>query len=293
MKYLLRFLAALLLSLAAVSAQDPAAGPPGDPAPPAVPAAAPSPPGPATMEAAPAAEPQKEETLADQINKGGTTAYILLSLSGVMVALVAFYILTIRRGAVVSDHFMRTADSLIRKQDYLGLLAVCNRRNECIASITQKALDFATKNPTATFDEVREVTESEGQRQASQLSQRIAYLADIGAIAPMIGLLGTVIGIWKEFGHISSKVDAQSAQMQFAGGTAEALVNTALGLAIAIPSMVIYSIYKGRVNSLISELEAAATHIMALLAAQYKRVTAQARAQQQAREQQAAVRPSR
>ena len=235
-----------------------------------------------------------EETVGDMLKKGGVTTYILLGVSGVMVALIAFYVLTIRRGAVVSDHFMRTADSLIRKQDYLGLLSVCNRRNECIATITQKALDFATKNPTATFDEVREVTESEGQRQASQLSQRIAYLADVGAIAPMIGLLGTVIGIMKEFTQISQK-DMLSAQLDFAGGTAEALINTGLGLAIAIPSMVVYSIYKGRVNSLISEMEAAATHIMALLAAQYKRVTAQARAQQQAREQPppAAVRPVR
>ena len=51
---------------------------------------------------------------------------------------------------------------------------------------------------------------------------------------------------------------------------------------IAIPCMIVYSIYKGRVNSLISELEAAATHIMALLGSQYKRVTAAARAQQNA-----------
>jgi biopolymer transport protein ExbB len=228
------------------------------------------------------------------MEKGGIVFKILMGVSVVMVALIVFYVLTIRRGAVVSDHFMRTADALIRKQDYLGLLAVCNRRNESIASITQKALDFATKNPTATFDEVREVTESEGQRQASQLNQRITYLADVGAIAPMIGLLGTVVGIVKQFREISQK-DMLAAQLEFSGGTAEALINTAAGLFIAIPSMIVYSIYRGRVNSLISELEAAATHIMALLAAQYKRVTAQARAQQQAREQQqqAVARPAR
>jgi len=300
MNILLRLLAFLVLSLSAASGQNPAGTPAGS-SPPATPAASPAPVPAADAPAAqpggttaPASEAAKEETLADQIQKGGPTAKVLLGLSCVMVALIAFYVLTIRRGAVVSDNFMRTADSLIRKQDYLGLLAVCNRRNECIASITQKALDFATKNPTATFEEVREVTESEGQRQASQLSQRIAYLADVGAIAPMIGLFGTVVGIMKEFTQISRK-DMLAAQMEFAGGTAEALVNTALGLAIAVPSMIVYSIYKGRVNSLISELEAAATHIMALLGAQYKRVTAQARAQQQAREQQqgAAVRPVR
>ena len=194
-----------------------------------------------------------------------------------MFALIAYYIFSIRRGSVVSDSFMKTADALIRKQDYLGLLAVCNRRNESIARITQKTLDFATKNPTATFDEVREVTQAEGQRQASSLIQRITYLADIGKVAPLVGLLGTVFGIIRQFSQISQE-KMLAAQLKFAGGVSEALLNTAAGLFIAIPSVAVFSIYRGRVSSLISEMEAASTHIMALLAAQYKRVTAAAAA---------------
>lgn len=238
-----------------------------------------------TAAAVPARRPGSSLDPVKLFREGGITIYALLGLSLVMCALIVFYFLTIRRAAVVSDAFMRTAEGLIRKQDYAGLLTVCNRRSEAIALITQKALDFATKNPTATLEEVRQVTESEGQRQASQLSQRIAYLADIAAIAPMVGLLGTVFGIMKEFSNISDRaaqLNMMKAQMSFAGGTAEALVNTAAGLVIAIPSMIVYSIYKGKVNHLISELEAASTYIMALLSAQYKRVTAQARAQQMA-----------
>ena len=213
----------------------------------------------------------------DLLDKGGWTIYVLIGLSVVMFALIVYYILSIRRGAVVSDSFMKTADALIRKQDYLGLLAVCNRRNEAIARITQKTLDFATKNPTATFDEVREVTESEGQRQASSLVQRITYLADIGKIAPLVGLLGTVFGIIRQFSQISQE-KMLAAQLKFAGGVSEALLNTAAGLFIAIPSVAVFSIYRGRVAGLISEMEAASTYIMALLAAQYKRVTAAAAA---------------
>ncbi len=246
-----------------------------------------------TAAAVPARKPGSSLDPVKLFREGGITIYALLALSLVMCALIVFYFLTIRRAAVVSDAFMRTAEGLIRKQDYAGLLTVCNRRTEAIALITQKALDFATKNPTATLEEVRQVTESEGQRQASQLSQRIAYLADIAAIAPMVGLLGTVFGIMKEFGNISDRaaqLNMMKAQMSFAGGTAEALVNTAAGLVIAIPSMIVYSIYKGKVNQLISELEAASTYIMALLSAQYKRVTAQARAQQMAAREQTPTR---
>ncbi len=255
------WLLCLLLSFGSTHAQAPVSP---APAPPAVGIAAP----------AEVAKPKpKPVAVLDMVKQGGYTIWFLMGLSVLMVALTIFLFLTIRRGAVVSDYFMKTADALIRKQDYLGLLAVCNRRNEAISSITQKALDFATKNPMATFDEVREVTLAEGQRQASQLYQRVTYLSDLANVAPMVGLLGTVIGLMSEFTRIS-KADMQQAQMEFAGGTAEALINTAAGLVIAIPAMMIASLYRGKVNTLVSELESAATHIMALLSAQYKRVTA-------------------
>ena len=266
MKSLFRLLC-LLFTLTLAHGQAPAT-----PAPTPAPAAA-------TESAATAlAAKPKVKALFDLVKQGGYTIWVLMGLSVVMVALIIFLVLTVRRGAVVSDYFMNTADSLIRNQDYLGLLAVCNRRSEAIANITQKALDFATKNPMATFDEVREVTQAEGQRQASQLYQRITYLSDLSGVAPMIGLLGTVIGLMSEFTRIS-KTDMQQAQMEFAGGTAEALINTAAGLVIAIPAMMIASLYRGKVNALVSELESASTHIMALLSAQYKRVTAARAAQ--------------
>ncbi len=140
-----------------------------------------------------------------------------------------------------------------------------------MARITSKALDFATKNPTASFDEVREVTEAEGSRQASMLLQRVSYLADIGAMSPLMGLLGTVVGLITSFNEIATGGFAGSQTMGVAKGVYEALFNTAAGLIIGIPSLMVYSVYRGKVQRLISELEAASTHLMALLAAQYKR----------------------
>jgi biopolymer transport protein ExbB len=185
--------------------------------------------------------------------------------------LIVLYTFTIRQGTVVSDSFMNSADSLIRKQDYLGLLAICNRRNECIARITAKTLDFATRNPTASFEEVKEVTEAEGNRQSSLMLARIAYLGDVGAVAPMLGLLGTTLGMITTFHEISSKEFGGSNQLGLAKGVSEALLCTASGLVIGIPALIFYSIFRGKVNRLISEMEAATTHLMALLAVQYKR----------------------
>lgn len=219
-------------------------------------------------------------TLSELFHAGGLMMYPLVGLSVLAVALIVFYTFSIRQGAVVSDRFMDEAETLIRNGDYLGLLQVASRRNECIARITQKTLEFATKNPTATFDDVREVTEAEGTRQASLLSGRISILADIITVAPMVGLLGTVLGMIAEMRTISRSIN--SVQLEFASGVAEALIATAGGLLVAIPCVLAYAVFRGRVQRLIAELEAAATHLMALLSAQYKKATARAAAQRAA-----------
>ena len=210
-------------------------------------------------------------TLEGFIKSTGIMAYPLIVLSMITAFLIVLFTFTVRQGTVVSDAFMNSADALIRKQDYLGLLAVCNRRNECIARITAKTLDFATRNPTASFEEVKEVTEAEGNRQSSLLLARIAYLGDVGAVAPMLGLLGTTLGMITTFHAISGKEYGGSNQLGLAQGVSEALLCTASGLVIGIPALIFYAIFRGKVNRLISEMEAATTHLMALLAVQYKR----------------------
>lgn len=257
MKNVFFTVAILFLTALTSGAQDNAAAPP--PANPAEPAAA--------TDTAEITETGTETILEAMKDAGPVFITLLGGLSFIAVLLIIFYTLTIRQGTVVSNKFMNAADALIRKQDYLGLIAVCNRENECIARIVYKTLDFATKNPTASFDEVREVTEAEGTRQASILQNRISYLNDIGRVAPMVGLLGTVWGMIRAFNDMGTGVQ----HMELAPGVAQALVTTAGGLVIGIPSLVFYSIFRGKVQKLIAELEAAMTHIMALLAAQYKR----------------------
>lgn len=186
-------------------------------------------------------------------------------LSVVAVALVLAYLFTMRKGAIVSRRYMAAADALLRKRDYLGLLAVSNRHREAVARIMSRALDFLTQHPGASLSEVREIAEAEGSRISASLSQRVTYLADIGAIAPMLGLFGTVLGMIKSFGTVASDI-AASRPMMLAEGVSEALVATATGLVIGIPAMVAYAFFRGRVQSMVSEMEAASTQLMALLA---------------------------
>jgi biopolymer transport protein ExbB len=220
-------------------------------------------------EPAPAAEYMKTANLWQIILAGGPAMVPLGILSVITLALVIAFLFSLRRGSVVTKRYMQTADALIRKRDYLGLLAISNRHNEAVARVVQRTMDFLTRNPRASFAEIREIAQTEGLRQASALNQRVAYLADIGTIAPMVGLLGTVIGIVRSFGVIAIDAAATRPTM-LAQGIGEALIATAAGLLIGIPAMAAYSYFRGRVHALISELEAASTHLLALLSTSVK-----------------------
>jgi biopolymer transport protein ExbB len=212
------------------------------------------------------------KSVLEAIIAAGPVMYALFALSVFSVMLVIVYLLTIRRGAVVSSGFMATADALLRKRDYLGLLAVANRHGEAIARVVQKMLDFTTKNPNADFQQVREIAETEGTRVAAGLNNRVVLLADIGMIAPMLGLLGTVIGIIRSFGALGADLGTARYAL-LSRGISEALVNTCAGLAIGIPAMIFYAFFRGRAQRIISDLESAVTHILALLSLQYSKRT--------------------
>src|SRR5207245_10104242 len=110
----------------------------------------------------------------------------------------------------------------------------------------------------------------EGRRVAANLNSRVVYLADIGMIAPLLGLLGTVFGIIRSFGALGADLGT-ARYVLLSQGISEALVNTAAGLAIGIPAMMFYAFFRGRAQRLISYLESACTQVLALLSLQYNK----------------------
>jgi biopolymer transport protein ExbB len=217
-------------------------------------------------------------TLWKLIQDGGWTMLPLGFLSVVTVMLVLVYLFTLRRSAILTPHYMNTADVLLKKRDYLGLLAISSRHSEAVARVVQRTLDFATKNPSASFEIIREIAQTEGSSQAASLQHRTVYLADIGMLSPMIGLLGTVIGIINSFGVLGSTGQTnQSRDVLLASGVSQALVATATGLVLGITAMFFYSLFRNRVQSLISDLEIASAHVLGLIALNYNKKREQSR----------------
>jgi biopolymer transport protein ExbB len=196
--------------------------------------------------------------------QGGPVMYPLAGLSIIAASLCLLYLFTIRQNSVVSDRFMDAAESMIRSRDLQGLASFCRRQSECMARITQRVLDFIIANPSVTLAEVREITESEGSRQSGILTSRVSYLSDIGNVAPMLGLLGTVLGMIQSFFELSTGNEGVK-HMQLSSGISTALITTAAGLIIAIPTLLAYAFFRTRTQRYIGEMEAASSHLVALL----------------------------
>ncbi len=203
----------------------------------------------------------KVYSLEELFLKGGFIMWLLLILSIVGLFVILVCLFATRNKAVVPNRLVEQAEAFLRKKDYSGLTTLCTHHNSCFARVMLSMANFMQRNPKATMEEVREVASAEGGRQASFLSRQISWLSDIGALAPMLGLLGTVIGMMKTFFEIANGDFAGSKQrIDMAGGVAEALITTAGGLLLAIPALMAYVYFRSRVHKRVADLEAAVTH---------------------------------
>ena len=140
----------------------------------------------------------------------------------------------------------------------------CEQRACPLSSVTLAALDYIRGVPATEVPLLKDIVEAEGSRQAENLQSQTQFLLDISVITPMLGLLGTVLGMLKAFGSIAQDMEAAKPVI-LAQGVSQAIITTIFGLIVAIPCMVFYAYFRRRVSRMVSLLELAATEIMTLL----------------------------
>lgn len=178
---------------------------------------------------------------------------VLLGLSGIALMLFVFFFLTINRGSMTPKRLVNEVSAMVVRKKYADAANLCKaHRRVFIATILQRLNENADNDPTL----VMNIVETEGRRRADVIWNRISYLADIANVAPMIGLLGTVIGMIKAF--FALDLDSTDASNQsLAQGVGEAMATTLFGLAVAITASVFYSIIKGRATKVLADAEQA------------------------------------
>ncbi len=178
---------------------------------------------------------------------------VLLALSIMALMLFLFFLVTINHRAIVPAAFMEEVTKLAVRRKHEATSDLCRaHRRVFVATILQRLAENADHDPGVMMS----ILETEGGRRAEILWNRISYLADISNIAPMIGLLGTVIGMIKAFFSLDLSA-ANVTNTSLAQGIGEAMATTMFGLAVAILATVFYSIVKTRTTRVLADAEQA------------------------------------
>ena len=242
--------------------------------PPAIPAAQP-PALPATLAAeaavqaaAPAGATSYGMSWGEAWHYGGFIMWILLALSIVMVALVIYFLCVFRPGAVAPRRLQADIRNYIVEGDEGAARRLCEDRPCAFSSVALAALDCIRATQGAEdLQLLRDIVESEGARQADSMLSQAQLLLDLSAIAPMLGLLGTTLGMLKAFGAVAQDVMVAAKPVILAQGVSQAIITTIFGLVVAIPCMAAYAYFRRRASKLVGQLELASAEIVTAVAA--------------------------
>ena len=264
----LAFFASTALVTVAALAQDAPILPPAIPAaqPPALPAtlAAEA----AVQAAAPAGATSYGMSWGEAWHYGGFIMWILLALPIVMVALVIYFLCVFRPGAVAPRRLQADIRNYIVEGDEGAARRLCEDRPCAFSSVALAALDCIRATQGAEdLQLLRDIVESEGARQADSMLSQAQLLLDLSAIAPMLGLLGTTLGMLKAFGAVAQDVMVAAKPVILAQGVSQAIITTIFGLVVAIPCMAAYAYFRRRASKLVGQLELASAEIVTAVAA--------------------------
>jgi biopolymer transport protein ExbB len=199
-------------------------------------------------------------TLWDLLKAGGFAMIVLGLLSSVATALVVYDFMTIKREQLIPQRFTEDLIQRLESRDDKGVRAMCASKPNIIAVIALEGFERRTKGKVI----VREAMESAARREVGKLWQNISYLGDIATIAPLLGLLGTTLGMIQAF-NVISYAGANLKPIMLVGGISKALVTTAAGLIIAVPVLSFYSYFRGKVQDISDHVERYSMDIMKLI----------------------------
>ena len=205
-------------------------------------------------------ESQTVVTLWALLKAGGYTMAVLGLLSVAALALIFYNFLTINAELLAPKVFTSNLIIKLEARDLEGAKIICEKEKNIISTIAVAGINRYSRGKVV----MREAMEKAMHKELGNLWKSIAYLGDIASIAPLLGLLGTVIGMIQAFNVIST-AGAALKPMMLVGGISKALITTAAGLVVAIPTLAFYSYFRGKVHDIMNTVEDYSTDIIRLI----------------------------
>ena len=163
---------------------------------------------------------------------------------------------SLRRNKVMIPEIMSVVDEFNSHEDIKLATSMCEKNRGAFANIILTGL----QNTDLTPEEVRELLSDQGRQEVRALERGLPTLETIAGIAPLLGLLGTVLGMIKVFTVISLQGTGQASLL--AGGISEALITTATGLVIGILALIMYNYFSNRAENYILDIEKYTTKLL-------------------------------
>ena len=188
--------------------------------------------------------------------KGGIIMYPLLLCSVIGLTVIIEKLFSLRRGKILIPEIISVVDTISSVQDIQLATNICKKNKGPLAHIILTGLE----NESLPMDDIKKLINDEGRQQVRVLERGLPVLETVASISPLLGLLGTVLGMIKVFTVISTQGTGQASLL--AGGISEALITTATGLVIGIPLLVAYNYFTDRAENYILDIEKYSTKLL-------------------------------
>ena len=188
--------------------------------------------------------------MVDILISGGPVMIPLGVLSLVALAIIIERLWVLRRSNFLENATVQTLSGLLASDKFQGSIDFCRRHPGPFTDLVTALVE----NRYAPYDELKEILEDTGRLQLMGLQRGLPALGTIVAGAPLLGLLGTVIGMIKIFSVVATAGSGITEQLS--SGISQALITTATGLVIAIPALFVHSYLESRALSILADIEA-------------------------------------
>lgn len=195
----------------------------------------------------------KTRSVLDTIIDGGVVGLLIILLSVVAMGFIIEHFMTIRKSTLMPEYAAEDLGQMISHGQIDQAIEYCAdpANDSLFAEVVLAGLE-RYKGSEFGFAEYKAAVEEAGEDQTGRLYRKTEVLGLIGSIAPMLGLTGTVLGMIKAFNTIAASEGAAK-PAELAGGIGQALVTTLMGLVVAIPTMVAFSYFRNKIDSIIAE----------------------------------------
>jgi len=182
---------------------------------------------------------------------------LFLGVSFAFVALAILNGLALRKQAIMPDALIQNFEAALNEKNYQGAYEMAKEDESFLGSILAAGMGKLQSG----YDAAEVAMNEAGADESMKLEHRLSYIALIGSIAPMLGLLGTVDGMIESFRQIE-QAGTTPEPAKLAGGISTALVTTIVGLWLALPAIVAFGVYKNRLSRLLYDVGAVAEGLM-------------------------------